>query len=82
MYTESTGRGHLDGICVHPSTRGTGLGKALFCYLCDYLKKDGYSGDIATAIPLAKYMVWQIAFMLICGFILIAYSIVEGSISK
>ena len=43
MYTESTGRGHLDGICVHPSTRGTGLGKALFCYLCDYLKKDGSS---------------------------------------
>lgn len=39
-----------------------------------YLKKNGYSGDIATAIPLAKYMVWQIAFMLICGFILIAYS--------
>ena len=39
-----------------------------------YLKKNGYSGDIATAIPLAKYMVWQIAFMFICGFILIAYS--------
>lgn len=43
MYTEPTGRGHLDGICVHPETRGTGLGKALFCYLCDYLKKDGSS---------------------------------------
>jgi len=39
-----------------------------------YLKKNGYSGDIATAIPLAKYMVWQIAFMVICSFILIAYS--------
>ena len=39
-----------------------------------YLKKDGYSGDIATAIPLAKYMVWQLSFLFICGFILIAYS--------
>lgn len=38
-----------------------------------YLKKNGYGGDIATAIPLAKYMVWQIAFMIICTFILIAY---------
>ena len=39
-----------------------------------YLKKDGYPGDIATAIPIAKYMAWQVAFMAICGFILIAYS--------
>lgn len=39
-----------------------------------YLKKNGYSGDVATAIPLAKYMVWQIAFVILCGFILIAYS--------
>ncbi len=39
-----------------------------------YLKKNGYSGDIATAIPLAKYMIWQIAFVIICTFILIAYS--------
>lgn len=43
MYTESTGRGHLDGICVDPDTRGGGLGKALFCYLCDYLKQNGSS---------------------------------------
>ena len=43
MYTESTGRGHLDGICVDPDTRGGGLGKALFCYLCDYLKQHGSS---------------------------------------
>lgn len=43
MYTESTGRGHLDGICVDPDERGGGLGKGLFCYLCDYLKKNGSS---------------------------------------
>lgn len=39
-----------------------------------YLKKDGYSGDIATAIPLAKYMAWQFTFVILCTFILIAYS--------
>ena len=41
MYTEETGRGHLDGICVDPNERGGGLGKALFCYLCAYLKEHG-----------------------------------------
>lgn len=43
MYVEETGRGHLDGICVDPDTRGGGLGKALFCNLCDYLKRIGSS---------------------------------------
>lgn len=41
MYTEPTGRGHLDGICVDPNERGGGLGKALFCNLCAYLKENG-----------------------------------------
>lgn len=41
MYNEPTGRGHLDGICVDPNTRGGGLGKALFCYLCEYSKQQG-----------------------------------------
>lgn len=41
MFNESTGRGHLDGIIVDQSTRGRGLGKALFCYLCDWSKKNG-----------------------------------------
>ncbi len=41
MYTEATGRGHLDGICVDPNERGGGLGKALFCNLCHYLKEHG-----------------------------------------
>lgn len=39
-----------------------------------YLKKNGYSGDEATAIPLAKYMGWQISFVLLCLFILVVYS--------
>lgn len=41
MYNEPTGRGHLDGICVDPETRGGGLGKALFCMLCEYSKHNG-----------------------------------------
>ena len=43
MYTESTGRGHLDGIAVDPNVRGGGLVKSLFCSLCDYSKKQGSS---------------------------------------
>lgn len=43
MYTEETGRGHLDGICVDPNERGGGLGKGLFCNLCHYLKEHGAS---------------------------------------
>ncbi len=43
MYTESTGRGHLDGITVDPNVRGGGLGKALFCTLCEYSKNQGSS---------------------------------------
>ncbi|MGN0960733.1 MAG: YbhN family protein [Christensenellales bacterium] len=39
-----------------------------------YLKKNGYSGDTATAIPLAKYMIWQISFVLLNIVILILYS--------
>ena len=43
MYVESTGRGHLDGICVSPNERKSGLGKGLFCKLCSELKKMGAS---------------------------------------
>lgn len=39
-----------------------------------YMKKNGYSGDISTAVPLAKYMVWQIAFIVLGLFILIFYA--------
>lgn len=39
-----------------------------------YLKKNGYSGEASTAIPLAKYMIWQITFSVICTVILILYS--------
>ncbi|MBE5739033.1 MAG: flippase-like domain-containing protein [Clostridiales bacterium] len=39
-----------------------------------YLKKNGYSGEASTAIPLAKYMIWQVAFSILCTTILIMYS--------
>lgn len=39
-----------------------------------YMKKNGYSGDVSTAVPLAKYMVWQIAFVFLGLFILIFYA--------
>ena len=38
-----------------------------------YLKKNKHSGDVATAIPLAKYMVWQFVFVTLCLTILIFY---------
>ena len=41
MYVESTGRGHLDGICVSPNERQSGLGTGLFSKLCSELKKMG-----------------------------------------
>ncbi len=39
-----------------------------------YLKKNGFSGETSTAIPLAKYMAWQFTFCILSLFILIAYS--------
>jgi uncharacterized protein (TIRG00374 family) len=39
-----------------------------------YMRKNGYEGDKATSMPLAKYMVWQISFFFLCLIILILYS--------
>lgn len=39
-----------------------------------YMRKHGYEGDKATSMPLAKYMVWQISFFLLCLIILILKS--------
>lgn len=41
MWNEESGRGHFDGIIVDEDIRGTGLGKALFCYLCYQSKLNG-----------------------------------------
>lgn len=39
-----------------------------------YLKKNGYSGEASTAIPLAKYMSWQLTFSVLSLIFLIMYS--------
>lgn len=41
VYTEPSGRGHLDGVGVHPKVQGLGLGKAMFSTLCYESKKNG-----------------------------------------
>lgn len=40
VYTEPSGRGYLGGIGVHPKTQGHGLGKSLFCMLCQRSKEN------------------------------------------
>jgi len=41
MHNEPSGRGYFAGIGVHPKTQGRGLGKSLFCHLCDESRKNG-----------------------------------------
>ena len=41
VYTQPSGRGYLGGIGVHPKTQGHGLGKSLFCMLCQRSKENG-----------------------------------------
>jgi ribosomal protein S18 acetylase RimI-like enzyme len=41
MWTETSGRAHFDGIVVDPNIRGGGVGKSLFCTLCQYSKEHG-----------------------------------------
>ena len=44
-----------------------------------YMNKRGVRGDIATGIPLVKYIMWQITYVIICTFVLIYNSIKYGS---
>ena len=41
IRTQPSGRGYFAGIGVHPKTQGRGLGKSLFCHLCDESRKNG-----------------------------------------
>lgn len=41
VYVQPSGRGYLAGIAVDPDHRGHGLGKLLFCKLCQALKDEG-----------------------------------------
>ena len=44
-----------------------------------YMNKRGIRGDIATGIPLMKYITWQISYVLVCTFVLIYNSVHYGS---
>ena len=39
-----------------------------------YLKKNGYSAEASTSLPMAKYMAWQVTFTVLCTIILSLYS--------
>ncbi len=41
VLTQPSGRGYLGGIGIHPKTQGHGLGKSLFCMLCEKSKENG-----------------------------------------
>jgi len=40
VFTQPSGRGYLGGIGVHPKAQGHGLGKSLFCMLCQKSKEN------------------------------------------
>ena len=48
-----------------------------------YMNKRGIRGDVATGIPLVKFIMWQITYVIICSFVLI-YNTVEfgGSVAN
>ena len=43
-----------------------------------YMNKRGVRGDIATSIPLMRYITWQISYVFICSFALIYNTFVYG----
>ena len=43
-----------------------------------YMNKRGVRGDIATGIPLMKYITWQISYVIICSIVLIFNSLKFG----
>ena len=43
-----------------------------------YMNKRGIRGDVATGIPLVKYIMWQITYVIICTFVLIFNSVKYG----
>ena len=41
VKTEPSGRGSLAGVAIHPKAQKRGLGKTMFCVLCEESKKNG-----------------------------------------
>lgn len=41
LHTEESGRGSLAGVGIHPKAQARGLGKTMFCSLCEKSKENG-----------------------------------------
>lgn len=41
VHTEASGRGSLSGVGIHPKAQARGLGKTMFCTLCEKSKENG-----------------------------------------
>ena len=70
IYTESTGRGHLDGITVSSKIRGKGLGTGVFAKLCTESKKNGatYMTFFTGLDNPARYIYLGAGFNVACSF--------------
>ena len=70
IYTEASGRGHLDGIAVSPSIRGKGLGTGVFAKLCMESKKNGakYMTFFTGLDNPARYIYLGAGFHIACSF--------------
>ena len=80
MYTEASGRGHLDGICVDPDVRGGGLGRGLFCTLCEYSKTQG-SGFMTFFTGLenpARYIYLGAGFKIVQSYAIMKHDLEEA----
>ncbi len=70
IYTEESGRGHLDGITVSPKIRGKGLGTGVFAKLCMESKKNGatYMTFFTGLDNPARYIYLGAGFNIACSF--------------
>ena len=70
IYTEASGRGHLDGITVSSKIRGKGLGTGVFARLCTESKKNGakYMTFFTGLDNPARYIYLGAGFKIACSF--------------
>lgn len=70
IYTEASGRGHLDGITVSTKIRGKGLGTGVFARLCTESKKNGakYMTFFTGLDNPARYIYLGAGFKIACSF--------------
>ena len=70
IYTEPTGRGHLDGVCVSPEYRKLGLGTGIFAKLCMESKNNNakYMTLFTGIDNNARYIYMGAGFNVACSF--------------